>query len=186
MAEYGLATISVLTPHHRLRPRAADLPRSWNTTQPSPISATHIGKRLAGKLHEPFERAGGGRAKTPPLPTLHRGSLEQSRPRLGGGECGGKAAGRGKGELATHGPDSELDIPCHTRHGPAGSTTQIVKLSRLTFDKSPLRESRTVGSVGEVPGNWHLYPTKSLTVKVQRTTLAPSHASVSARMLAKR
>src|SRR5712672_325298 len=74
MAEYGLATISVLTPHHRLRPRAADLPRSWNTTQPSPISATHIGKRLAGKLHEPFERAGGGRAKTPPLPTLQRGS----------------------------------------------------------------------------------------------------------------
>src|SRR5712675_603768 len=62
MAEYGLATISVFTPHRRVRPRAADLPRPWNTTQPSPISATHIGKRLAGKLHEPFERAGGGRA----------------------------------------------------------------------------------------------------------------------------
>ena len=31
--------------------------------------------------------------------------------------------------------------------------------SRLTFDESPLRESCTVGSVGEVPGNWHLYPT---------------------------
>ena len=30
----------------------------------------HAGKRLAGKLHEPFERAGGGRAKAPPLPTL--------------------------------------------------------------------------------------------------------------------
>ena len=70
--------------------------------------------------------------------------------------------------MATHGPDSELDIPCHTRHGPAGSTTQIVKLSRLTFDKSPLWESRTVGSVGEVPGNWHLYPTKSTTMKEQR------------------
>src|SRR5712664_222612 len=75
MAEYGVATISVLMPHSRLRPRAADLPRSWNTTQPSPISATHIGKRLAGKLHEPFERAGGGRAKTPPLPTLHGRSI---------------------------------------------------------------------------------------------------------------
>src|SRR6267378_2717978 len=75
MAEYGVATISVLMPHSRLRPRAADLPRSWNTTQPSPISATHIGKRLAGKLHEPFERAGGGRAKTPPLPTLQRDSV---------------------------------------------------------------------------------------------------------------
>src|SRR5246127_4603674 len=68
MAEYGLATISVRTPYRRLRPRAADLPRSWNPTQPSPISATHIGKRLAGKLHEPFERAGGGRAISPTSP----------------------------------------------------------------------------------------------------------------------
>ena len=73
MAEYGLATISILTPHHRLRPRAADLPRPWNTTQPSPISATHIGKRLAGKLHEPFERAGGGRAISPTSPDSTKG-----------------------------------------------------------------------------------------------------------------
>jgi hypothetical protein len=29
----------------------------------------------------------------------------------------------------------------------------------LTCDKSPVRESRTPGSVGEVPGNRHLYPT---------------------------
>ena len=34
--------------------------------------------------------------------------------------------------------------------------------SRLTFDESPLRESCTVGSVGEVPGNWHLYPTAAI------------------------
>src|SRR5215467_1234670 len=68
MAEHGVATISLLVPHRRLRPRAADLPRPWNTTQPSPISATHIGKRLAGKLHEPFERAGGGRAISPTSP----------------------------------------------------------------------------------------------------------------------
>src|ERR1700726_2461751 len=68
MAEYGVATISVLMPHRRLRPRAADPPRPWNTTQPSPTSATHIGKRLAGKLHEPFERAGGGRAISPTSP----------------------------------------------------------------------------------------------------------------------
>src|SRR5215212_4940121 len=33
--------------------------------------------------------------------------------------------------------------------------------SRLTRDKSPVRESRTPGSVGEVPGNRHLYPTTS-------------------------
>ena len=29
----------------------------------------------------------------------------------------------------------------------------------MTRDKSPVRESRTPGSVGEVPGNRHLYPT---------------------------
>src|SRR6516165_648222 len=68
MAEYGVATISDLMPHRRLRPPAADPPRPWNPTQPSPTSATHIGKRLAGKLHEPFERAGGGRAISPTSP----------------------------------------------------------------------------------------------------------------------
>src|SRR2546428_1646387 len=33
-------------------------------------NGAHTGKRLAGKLHEPFERAGRGRAYAPPLPTL--------------------------------------------------------------------------------------------------------------------
>src|SRR5882757_613013 len=98
MAEYGVATISVLMPHSRLRPRAADLPRSWNTTQPSPISATHIGKRLAGKLHEPFERAGGGRAKTPPLPTLQR-----RRPCNGAGAKGLRCSALAIGQLETGG-----------------------------------------------------------------------------------
>ena len=49
--------------------------------------------------------------------------------------------------------------------------------SRLTFGKSPLRESCTVGSVGEVSGNWHLYPTP---------TSPPIRAQSSARMTAKR
>src|SRR4051794_34651488 len=31
----------------------------------------HTGKRLAGKPHEPFERADGGRAKARPPPTIH-------------------------------------------------------------------------------------------------------------------
>src|ERR1700757_734635 len=44
----------------------ANLP--WHTTHPSPINATHIGKRLAETLHEPFERAGGGRAISPTSP----------------------------------------------------------------------------------------------------------------------
>src|SRR6201982_528153 len=84
MAEYGVGAISVLTPHHRLRPRAADLPRPWNTTQPSQISATHIGKRLAGKLHEPFERAGGGMAISPTSP--------DSTPRQSSNNAGRSAA----------------------------------------------------------------------------------------------
>src|SRR5215510_9487029 len=82
MAEYCVATISDLMPHRRLRPPAADPPRPWNTTQPSPTSATHIGKRLAGKLHEPFERAGGGRAISPTSP--------DSTPRKPGNAGGGK------------------------------------------------------------------------------------------------
>src|SRR6516162_9098304 len=95
MAEHGLATISVLTPHHRLRPRAADLSHPWNTTQASPISATHIGKRIAGKLHEPLERAGGGRATSP--------TLQRRRPCNGAGAKGsGQAVVRSK-QLATGG-----------------------------------------------------------------------------------
>ena len=39
----------------------------------------------------------------------------------------------------------------------------------MTRDKSPVRESRTPGSVGEVPGNRHLYPTSFWTA---RRTLA--------------
>src|SRR5215831_10742042 len=101
MAEHGVATISLLVPHRRLRPRATDLPRPWNTTQPSPISATHIGKRLAGKLHEPFERAGGGRAISPTSP--------DSTPRKPGNAGGGKGPwfktdarrGEGPGDWAT-------------------------------------------------------------------------------------
>src|SRR5882762_4636007 len=122
MAEYGVATISVLMPHSRLRPRAADLPRSWNTTQPSPISATHIGKRLAGKLHEPFERAGGGRAKTPPLPTLHR-----CRHRRRKGREVKPLRGKGGRKVETRGLEwskSSRECPqgLHKRQKPAGLT----------------------------------------------------------------
>src|SRR6516165_1789849 len=101
MEEQGLAAISVRTPHRRLRTRAADPPRPWNTNQPSPISATHIGKRLAGKLHEPFERAGGGRAISPTSP--------DSTPLKPGNAGGGKGpwfktdatSGEGPGDWAT-------------------------------------------------------------------------------------
>src|SRR5215831_6657913 len=93
-----------------------------------------------------------------------------------------REGGRSKGRrAATHAPDSEPGPACHRRGEPTdwryvGCQAPYPR-SRLTFDESPLRESRTVGSVGEVLGNWHLYPTP---------TSAPSRAQASARMSAKR
>ena len=46
--------------------------------------------------------------------------------------------------------------------------------TRSTSDKSPVRESRTPGSVGEVPGNRHLYPT----VGAQSVVNEPAEQSV--------
>src|SRR5947208_1387484 len=106
MAEYGVATISVLMPHRSLRPRAADPPRPWNTTRPSPINATHIGKRLAGKLHEPFERAGGGRAISPTSPDSTPEKPSNKAVRNGGEEGGG-------GE----GTQSEEEVDAEARPG---------------------------------------------------------------------
>src|SRR5713226_6016899 len=70
-----------------------------------------------------------------------------------------REGGRSKGRrVATHAPDSE----------PGWRVTEAASLriggvqnprSRLTFDESPVRESCTPGSVGEVSGNRHLYPT---------------------------
>jgi hypothetical protein len=69
----------------------------------SPVNGDdHTGKRLAGKPHEPFERADGGRAKARPPPTLHRaeGSLpgagcreSEGRPKIAPSR---KAGGSGK------------------------------------------------------------------------------------------
>src|SRR5262249_49600334 len=116
MAEYGVATISDLMPHRRLRPPAADPPRPWNTTQPSPTSATHIGKRLAGKLHEPFERAGGGRAITPPLPTLQGGRLCN-----GAGPKGLRCSAEATGQPATGGAHGQGKAVRHPQEGNLGS-----------------------------------------------------------------
>src|SRR5215831_15238874 len=104
MAEHGVATISLRMPHRRFRPRAADLPRPWNTTQPSPISATHIGKRLAGKLHEPFERAGGGRAISPTSPDSTAVKPTNNARRLAAELVERRAGAEGKREPAKHAP----------------------------------------------------------------------------------
>ena len=59
----------------------------------------------------------------------------------------------------------------------AGEATKPDAEPRQTFDKSPVRESRTPGSVGEALSNQRLYPT---------TASTPSHAPISVRILAKR
>src|SRR5262249_6334037 len=53
---------------------------------------------LAGKLHEPFERAGRGRAYARPLPTLRRG-----RPCNGAGAKGLRCSALAIGQLETGG-----------------------------------------------------------------------------------
>ena len=103
LKQIAKAAQRTLIPHRRLRPRAADPPRPWNTTQPSPTSATHIGKRLAGKLHEPFERAGGGRAISPTSPDstaekptnkAERSAAELAEPRAATKENAGQQSTR--------------------------------------------------------------------------------------------
>ena len=60
----------------------------------SPVNGDdHTGKRLAGKPHEPFERADGGRAKARPPPTLH--SEDGKAVHMGkGGRCPETRTGR--------------------------------------------------------------------------------------------
>src|SRR5271166_4612841 len=75
----------------------------------------------------------------------------------------GRDPAGGKWSMLKHAPDTEPDEVCHKRHPPAdrnwmGRPSPECR-SRLTSGKSPVRESRTPGSVGEVPGNRHLYPT---------------------------
>ena len=43
----------------------------------------------------------------------------------------------------------------------------------MTRDKSPVRESRTPGSVGEVPGNRHLYPTADFARRLRQRRPKP-------------
>src|SRR5208337_3043715 len=99
-----------------------------------------------------------------PPPTRHRRNLEQSRPTIGGGECGGKAAGRREGEQ-----QRMLRTQGRVQHVTEAVSLRVLRVwaarpkgtARSTFDKSPVRESRTPGSEGEVPGDRHLYPTGS-------------------------
>ena len=74
----------------------------------------------------------------------------------GRGPAEGKAGGNACPGLCA-GPRMSLASPAY------GSELQGLPSSdfrsRLTFGRSPVRESRTPGSEGEVPGNRHLYPT---------------------------
>src|SRR3954447_3150365 len=65
--------------------------------------------------------------------------------------------------MLKHAPDTAPASACHKRRRSAGRTEtgrpSPERRSRSTSDKSPVRESRTPGSAGEVLGNRHLYPT---------------------------
>ena len=68
----------------------------------SPVNGDdHTGKRLAGKPHEPFERADGGRATARPPPTLQYGT--KSIPQLLLNTGAQSRAGRGAGGRARSG-----------------------------------------------------------------------------------
>src|SRR3954470_16374724 len=81
--------------------------------------------------------------------------------RAGQAQEGDRSWGR---QAATHVPDSVPDKACHRSGEPTGRECKgrsgPEPRSRLTCDRSPVRESRTPGSVGEVPGNRRLYPTQ--------------------------
>ena len=87
--------------------------------------------------------------------------------RSGGGESGGKGPSRRKRSMLKHAPDTAPATACHKRRRSADRTEtgrpSPERRSRSTSDKSPVRASRTPGSVGEVPGNRHLYPTAAKT-----------------------
>src|SRR5690242_9234606 len=61
------------------------------------------------------------------------------------------------GHSAGFGVSQEAPIRGSNLNGPPSPERR----SRSTSDKSPVRASRTPGSVGEVPGNRHLYPTEA-------------------------
>jgi hypothetical protein len=77
-----------------------------------------------------------------------------------------RKGGRSKGwRAATHAPDPEPGSACYRSGEPTGSgysgLTASTPEPRPTFGKSPVRESRTPGSVGEALSNRRLYPTES-------------------------
>ena len=70
------------------------------------------GKRLAGKRHEPFERADGGRATSPNLFRLYtEEACEQRSPQGTGGAGGGKGAGQGERGGGNQEPDTAPGSP---------------------------------------------------------------------------
>src|ERR1700757_5346706 len=124
---------------HRGYPGGVDW--HWRTLRLRRRNGAHTGKRLAGKLHEPFERAGGGRAQAPPPPTLQLGSRRTKRsnpPRSRWSE------GRGPRGMRTSKARTGLRarLACHRRWSAYGK-----HLPSRTQGGSRMRESRTYGSV---------------------------------------
>src|SRR4051794_29485406 len=78
------------------------------------------------------------------------------------------------GHSAGFGVSQEAPIRGSNLNGPPKPRTSIT----LTSDKSPVRASRTPGSVGEVPGNRHLYPTAAKTRSSRVPTCSESWKAI--------
>src|SRR4051812_2423282 len=127
---------------HRGVPKAARRPRGSTL----PPNATLLrAKRLAGKPHEPFERADGGRATARPPPTLHSGTgSEQKAPdrRRTSGDAGRiqKVDRRGKAPCC---------VAVSTRDARVSTWR---KCGQVRNAKAPAPASRSPESRPETPG----------------------------------
>jgi hypothetical protein len=101
-----------------------------------------------GKSRRRSRRGSGEESDGCIVPTKPRTKLTG----VSGGDGGGKAADRRKGEPATHAPGSVPELACH-RSGEPTDRRRPHPRSRPTFDRSPVRESRTPGSVRGDRGN---------------------------------
>ena len=113
----------------------------------SPATAQAITGR-DGKSRRRSRRGRGEESDGCIVPTKPRTKLTG----VSGGDGGGKAADRRKGEPATRAPGSVPELACH-RSGEPTDRRRPHPRSRPTFDRSPVRESRTPGSVRGDRGN---------------------------------
>src|ERR1700757_1694020 len=134
-------------PRHRGYPGGVDW--HWRTLRLRRRNGAHTGKRLAGKLHEPFERAGGGGAQAPPPPTLQLRSRRTKRRK----PTAEASAGANAAESVERRAGAEGNTHQHNTYWTQSQARVPNALERIrqlspshTRGRSRMRESRTYGS----------------------------------------